>query len=60
MKSRRHHNNKGYRQIKRDRLYEDIQRIARKLKIPTKAAKQKEKISEADVNVVQTKPGKAG
>lgn len=34
MKTRRHHNNKGYRQIKRGKTVEQVARIARKLGIP--------------------------
>lgn len=34
MKTRRHHNNKGYRQIKRGRTVEQVKRIARKLGVP--------------------------
>lgn len=33
MKFRRHHNNKGYRQIKRGRCEEQVRRIAKKLKL---------------------------
>ena len=34
MKTRRHHNNKGSRKIKRGKTYDEIRRIARKLKVP--------------------------
>ena len=34
MKTRRHHNNKGYRQIKNGRCYQQVRQIARKLNIP--------------------------
>ena len=34
MKTRRHHNNNGYRQIKRGRTADQVKRIARKLKVP--------------------------
>lgn len=34
MKKRRHHNNKGLRQVKRGKTYEQVKRMARKLKIP--------------------------
>lgn len=33
-KQRRHHNNKGYRQIKRGRTREQVREIARRLNIP--------------------------
>ena len=33
MKERRHHNNKGYRQIKRDKTYKSLQYIIKKLNI---------------------------
>ena len=33
MKIRRHHNNKGYHQIKEDKTYKQVERISRKLKI---------------------------
>lgn len=36
MKTRRHHNNKGYRQIKRGKTAKQIKRIAEKLGIPYK------------------------
>ena len=34
MKTRRHHNNKGHRQIKRGKTAEQVKRIARKLRVP--------------------------
>lgn len=34
MKTRRHHNNKGLRQIKRGKTIEQVKRIAKKLRIP--------------------------
>lgn len=34
MKARRHHNNKGRRQIVRGQTARQVQRIARKLRIP--------------------------
>ncbi len=34
MKTRRHHNNKGYRQIKRGKTVEQVKGIAKKLGIP--------------------------
>jgi hypothetical protein len=34
MKLRRHHNNKGYRQIKRGKTTDQVRRMARKLKLP--------------------------
>ena len=34
MKTRRHHNNKGSRQIKRGRTVDQVKRIARKLGVP--------------------------
>jgi hypothetical protein len=34
MKFRRHHNNKGYRQIRRSKTREQIRAIARRLKLP--------------------------
>ena len=34
MKSRRHHNNKGTRQIKRGKTVEQVKRIAKKLRVP--------------------------
>ncbi len=34
MKRRRHHNTKGYRQIENDKLYLQVERIRKKLKIP--------------------------
>lgn len=34
MKNRRHHNNKGYRQIKRGKTVDQVKRIAQKLGIP--------------------------
>ena len=36
MKIRRHHNNKGYRQIKNDRPYKSLQWIIKKLKLNKK------------------------
>jgi tRNA U34 2-thiouridine synthase MnmA/TrmU len=39
MKFRRHHNNKGVRQIKHGRTIEQVKRIANKLGIPYKHAK---------------------
>jgi hypothetical protein len=33
MKFRKHHNNKGYHQIKEDKMYKQVERIRRKLKI---------------------------
>ena len=33
MQSRRHHNNKGYRQIKRGKTYNSLQYIIKKLKL---------------------------
>jgi hypothetical protein len=33
MKKRRHHNNKGYRQIKRDRCRISLARIVKRLKL---------------------------
>jgi hypothetical protein len=35
MKTRRHHNNKGIRQIKRGKTYEQLRRIAKRLGIPS-------------------------
>lgn len=37
MKNRKHHNNKGLRQIKRGKTKEFIKRLAKKLKIPYKS-----------------------
>lgn len=37
MKTRRHHNNKGTRQIKRGSTRKQVARIARKLRIPLAA-----------------------
>jgi len=34
MKFRRHHNNKGNRQIRRGKTREQVRRIARRLKLP--------------------------
>lgn len=34
MKSRRHHNNKGSRQIKRGKTADQVKRMAKKLKVP--------------------------
>ena len=34
MKTRRHHNNKGARQMKRGRTVDQVKRIARKLRVP--------------------------
>lgn len=34
MKTRRHHNNKGTRQVKRGRTVDTLKRIARKLRVP--------------------------
>jgi hypothetical protein len=34
MKLRKHHNNKGLRQIKRGKTREQVKRIAKRLKIP--------------------------
>lgn len=34
MKTRRHHNNKGTRQMKRGRTVDQVKRIARKLRVP--------------------------
>lgn len=34
MKTRRHHNNKGYRQIKRGKTTDQVMAIARRLGIP--------------------------
>lgn len=34
MKSRKHHNNTGYRQIKRGKTREQVKRIAKRLGIP--------------------------
>lgn len=42
MKARRHHNNKGYRQIKRGKTRDQVERIARRLKIPYVTRKEKE------------------
>jgi hypothetical protein len=36
MKQRRHHNNKGHRQIKRDKTYAQVKAMAKKLKIQYK------------------------
>lgn len=34
MKTRKHHNNKGLRQIKNGKTYEQVKRVAKKLGIP--------------------------
>jgi hypothetical protein len=34
VKTRKHHNNKGYRQIKRGKTVEQVRRIAAKLGLP--------------------------
>lgn len=34
MKNRRHHNNKGYRQIKRGKTRNQVKAIAKRLKLP--------------------------
>jgi hypothetical protein len=34
MKVRRHHNNKGTRQVKRGKTFEQLKRIAKKLGLP--------------------------
>lgn len=39
MKLRRHHNNKGYRQIKRGKTTDQVRRMARKLRLPFRIAK---------------------
>jgi hypothetical protein len=40
MKTRKHHNNKGYRQIKRGKTYFQVKKIARKLKLNYESKKQ--------------------
>lgn len=39
-KSRRHHNNKGERQIKRGKTATSLEHICRKLKLPFRSGKQ--------------------
>lgn len=39
MKQRRHHNNKGTRQIKRGKTTDQVRRIARKLRLPFHTAR---------------------
>lgn len=34
MKARRHHNNKGYRQIKRGKTAEQVKRMAKRMSVP--------------------------
>lgn len=34
MKTRRHHNNKGYRQIKRGKTFDQVRAMARRLGVP--------------------------
>jgi hypothetical protein len=34
MKTRRHHNNKGYRQVKRGKTRTQVEHMARRLRIP--------------------------
>lgn len=47
-RTRRHHNNKGTRQIKRGKTYDQVKRIARKLRIPFAVGSDKHR---ADVPV---------
>lgn len=34
MKTRRHHNNKGFRQIKRGKTFDQVKAMCRRLKLP--------------------------
>jgi len=40
--ARRHHNNKGTRQVKRGKTYEKVRAIARRLKLPFGRAKSED------------------
>jgi len=48
MKLRRHHNNKGTRQIKRGKTTDQVRRIARKLKISFHISKPKAPAKEGE------------